>query len=53
MRIGTRKLRSALTLFANVVEVNGKGKKSGLSKLTKSLKNLTQTLGNVRDLDVM
>ena len=53
MRIGTRKLRSALTLFSDVVEVNGKGKKSGLSKLTKSLKNLTQALGNVRDLDVM
>lgn len=53
MRIGTRKLRSALMLFSDVVKVNGKGKKSGLSKLTKSLKNLTQTLGNVRDLDVM
>lgn len=53
MRIGTRKLRSALTLFSDVVKVDSKGKKSGLSKLTKSLKNLTQTLGNVRDLDVM
>ena len=53
MRIGTRKLRSALALFSDVVEVNIKGKKSGLSKLTKSLKMLTQTLGNVRDLDVM
>lgn len=53
MRIGTRKLRSALALFSDVVEVTGNGKKSGLSKLSKSLKNLTQTLGNVRDLDVM
>ena len=53
MRIGTRKLRSAFALFSDVVEVNIKGKKSGLSKLTKSLKTLTQTLGNVRDLDVM
>ena len=53
MRIGTRKLRSALALFSDVVEVNIKGKKSGLSKLAKSLKRLTQTLGNVRDLDVM
>ena len=53
MRIGTRKLRSALALFPDVVEVNIKGKKSGLPKLTKALKTLTQTLGNVRDLDVM
>ena len=53
MRVGTRKLRSALTLFSDVVKVDSKGKKSGLSKLTKSLKKLTQALGNVRDLDVM
>lgn len=53
MRIGTRKLRSALALFSDVVEVDIKGKKRGLSKLTNSLKKLTRTLGTVRDIDVM
>lgn len=53
MRVSTRRLRSALTLFADVIEVGSKGKKSGLSKLTKSVKRLTQDLGSVRDLDVM
>jgi CHAD domain-containing protein len=53
MRVSTRKLRSAIALFEDVIEVKGKGKKSITPKLTKALKKLTKTLGNVRDLDVM
>jgi CHAD domain-containing protein len=53
MRVGTRRLRSALILFEDVVEIKGKGSKSLMPKLTKGVKRLTQALGNVRDLDVM
>ncbi len=53
MRVSTRRLRSALALFEDVIEIKGKGKKSLTPKLTKAVKKLTQTLGNVRDLDVM
>ncbi|MEL6778240.1 MAG: CHAD domain-containing protein [Cyanobacteria bacterium J06597_16] len=67
MRISSRRLRSALGIFSDVVEISSpnekSGKKSGKKKaakkgnnnnnLIKGLKDLTQTLGTVRDLDVM
>jgi CHAD domain-containing protein len=53
MRVGTRRLRSALILFEDVMEIKSKSGKSRLPKLTKGIKKLTQALGNVRDLDVM
>ncbi|PZO13932.1 MAG: hypothetical protein DCF25_15410 [Leptolyngbya foveolarum] len=51
MRVGTRRLRSALDLFSDVVVI-GSGSK-GFAKASKSVKRLTKTLGKVRDLDVM
>lgn len=66
MRIGTRRLRSALSLFGNVITIqNTDSKKSSSSqladaaasgipsRLTKAVSKLTKTLGKVRDLDVM
>ena len=50
MRIGTRKLRAAFTLFWDVVDIDDP---QGTQSLTKSFKKLTQALGRVRDLDVM
>ncbi|MEL6489376.1 MAG: CHAD domain-containing protein [Cyanobacteria bacterium J06621_3] len=46
MRIGTRRLRAALQLFADVIEPDA-------AKLEKSVGKLTKTLGLVRDIDVM
>ncbi len=51
MRVGTRRLRSALDLFSDVVVI-GSGSQ-GVAKASKSVKRLTKTLGKVRDLDVM
>jgi len=65
MRISSRRLRSALSIFSDVVEIGAseqksgkkraakKGPSNGNDKLIKGLKDLTQTLGTVRDLDVM
>lgn len=68
MRISSRRLRSALSIFSDVVEIaksDNAGKNTGKKraakigprnhndKLIKGLKDLTQTLGTVRDLDVM
>lgn len=62
MRIGTRQMRSALILFADVIELDASKKekkkkntqkKLSIAKPAKSFKKLTQALGNVRDLDVM
>ena len=55
MRVGTRRLRSALTLFADVVEINGSviGEASKTDSPAKAVGKLTKVLGKVRDLDVM
>ncbi|MGC1306631.1 MAG: CHAD domain-containing protein [Phormidesmis sp.] len=60
MRISTRRLRSALALFSDVVATDGHpqpdpqlGKEASNRKLAKAVKKLTKKLGNVRDLDVM
>lgn len=45
MRVGTRRLRTALQVFASAIELP---KKSG----TKQLRDLARVLGEVRDLDV-
>ncbi|MGB3789974.1 MAG: CHAD domain-containing protein, partial [Phormidesmis sp.] len=49
MRIGTRRLRSALLLFADTVEIKG----TAPIELSKSVAKLTKSLGKVRDIDVM
>lgn len=49
MRIGTRRLRSALTLFADVVEIED----STSAALSRSVAKVTKSLGKVRDIDVM
>ncbi|MEO1636289.1 MAG: CHAD domain-containing protein, partial [Cyanobacteria bacterium J06631_9] len=46
MRIGTRRLRAALSIFGDVVDVDE-------AKLTKSITKVTKSLGKVRDIDVM
>lgn len=51
MRIGTRRLRSALDLFSDVIAIGSSSK--GIAKASKSVKQLTKALGKVRDLDVM
>jgi len=59
MRVGTRRLRSALTLFSDVVEIDSQSSdRSMATNATDSLslqgiKKLTKALGKVRDLDVM
>lgn len=60
MRIGTRRLRSALLLFADVVKADAlkagssdTGSSSSLETLTEPVKQLTKALGKVRDVDVM
>ena len=55
MRIGTRKLRAALLLFADVIEpVNATASnEKGITDLVQPLKQLTKALGKVRDFDVM
>ncbi len=66
MRIGTRRLRSALSLFDDVIALHPPNSSessltrsddaaaSGISnQLTKAVRKLTKTLGKVRDLDVM
>ncbi|MEL7334126.1 MAG: CHAD domain-containing protein [Cyanobacteria bacterium J06560_2] len=58
MRIGTRRLRSALVLFADVIDTDAidtdeAKKQSALSALVEPVKGLTKSLGKVRDLDVM
>ena len=55
MRVGTRRLRSALTLFADVVEIEGSvtGEASKTDSPAKAVGKLTKVLGKVRDLDVM
>ncbi len=50
MRIGTRRLRSALALFADVVEIADPAK---VDQPAKAVGKLTKALGKVRDLDVM
>ncbi len=50
MRIGTRRLRSALALFADVVEIADPAK---ADQPAKAVGKLTKALGKVRDLDVM
>ncbi len=49
MRIGTRRLRSALLLFADTIEIEG----ITPTALSKSVQKLTKSLGKVRDIDVM
>ncbi|MEM8501589.1 MAG: CHAD domain-containing protein [Cyanobacteria bacterium P01_D01_bin.1] len=49
MRIGTRRLRSALNLFSDTVELEG----TSSTALSKSVAKLTKSLGKVRDIDVM
>ena len=49
MRIGTRRLRSALMLFADTIETKG----TSPAALSKSVAKLTKSLGKVRDIDVM
>lgn len=49
MRVGTRRLRSALLLFADIVEIEG----TSPTALSKSVAKLTKSLGKVRDIDVM
>jgi CHAD domain-containing protein len=59
MRVGTRRLRSALALFADVIKIDelddspdpGGHKKQ--TQLIKATGKLTKALGHVRDLDVM
>ncbi len=66
MRIGTRRLRSALNLFDDVIAIHHPHRPdsslvgsdniaaSGIpNKLNKAVSKLTQKLGKVRDLDVM
>ncbi len=56
MRIGTRRLRSALNLFSDVVEIGDPqpGTDSGEQvSPSKAVGKLTKALGKVRDLDVM
>lgn len=55
MRIGTRRLRSALTLFADVVEIANPAKpdQPAHDSIAKAVGKLTKALGKVRDLDVM
>lgn len=66
MRVSTRKLRAAIALFSDILimpdkKPHGKNKKTdqklnkktSLAKLTKSIKAFAETLGSVRDLDVM
>ncbi|MFK8183776.1 MAG: CHAD domain-containing protein [Phormidesmis sp.] len=54
MRIGTRRLAAAVLLFEDAVSItSAKGKTRSAAKLAKEIKNLTQTLGDVRDMDVM
>ncbi len=49
MRIGTRRLRSALLLFTDTIEIEG----TTPAALSKSVQKLTKVLGKVRDIDVM
>ena len=67
MRISTRKLRAALSLFSDTFTIDAKPKKGDIGdfsgdsagsalgnlKTAKAVKKLTQALGHVRDLDVM
>lgn len=58
MRIGTRRLRSALALFADVIEVDSltqdeSSEASTPDSSAKAVGKLTKALGKVRDLDVM
>ncbi len=56
MRIGTRRLRSALGLFSDVVEISGSQHSENSNEpvsLSKTVGKLTKALGKVRDLDVM
>jgi CHAD domain-containing protein len=60
MRIGTRRLRSAIALFADVTKIEeidssvSQGEeKSGTQQTIKAVGELTKALGKVRDLDVM
>lgn len=49
MRIATRRLRSALLLFSDAVELEG----ATPTQLSRSVAKLTKALGKVRDIDVM
>lgn len=56
MRIGTRRLRSALSLFSDVVKIgDSQQNKDGNEQVppAKAVGELTKALGKVRDLDVM
>ncbi len=56
MRIGTRRLRSALSLLSDVVEISdSQQNKDGDEQVppAKAVGELTKALGKVRDLDVM
>ncbi len=55
MRIGTRRLRSALALFADAVDIAEptKSTKPAYDSAAKAVGKLTKALGKVRDLDVM
>ncbi len=58
MRIGTRRLRSALSLFADVIKIGTPqpekaNTNSQLVSSAKAVGQLTKALGKVRDLDVM
>lgn len=46
MRIGTRRLRAAFSIFSDVVDIDE-------AKLAKSITKVTKSLGKVRDIDVM
>ncbi|EDX86930.1 CHAD domain superfamily [Synechococcus sp. PCC 7335] len=49
MRVSTRRLRSALLLFSDTIELEG----TTPAKLSRSVAKLTKALGKVRDIDVM
>ncbi len=56
MRVGTRRLQAALSLFTDVIKLEADHPKSSAKSgemLVKSVKPLTRALGRVRDLDVM
>ena len=56
MRIGTRKLRAALLLFSDVIGTAGPDNSldnSAITATAQPVKQLTKTLGKVRDIDVM
>ena len=50
MRVGTRRLRSALDLFSEAISIDSC---KGNATVSKAVKKLTKALGKVRDLDVM